>query len=151
MFVGHIITAAVAPTVNDDSSKGMQQGYCWYDSVGLVFYICADPGTTGNAVWVAMATDTAGTSSAISIGGTNATAVNLGRATKPVTMVGDLQDLFSAAAASGAITQKAGIVYITKGTAAALTIGNPTATTDDGKTLTLPSATIFVEPVTIMV
>ncbi len=57
-FVGRIITAATAPTTSDDSSKGMQQGYCWYDTVGLTFYICADPGTTGNAVWQATTAST---------------------------------------------------------------------------------------------
>lgn len=41
------------------------------------------------------------------------------------------------ASADGAITIKSGNVFITKATAAALTLAAPTAGTDDGKTLTI--------------
>lgn len=46
-----------------------------------------------------------------------------------------------AAAADGAITQKQGVVVITKAGVAVLTIANPTATTDDFKELEIISAT----------
>lgn len=45
------------------------------------------------------------------------------------------------ASANGAITVKSGLVVITKATAAALTLADPTATTDDGKELVIVSAT----------
>lgn len=45
------------------------------------------------------------------------------------------------AAADGAVTAKDGLVVITKATAAALTIADPTAVTDDGKVLKIISRT----------
>lgn len=45
------------------------------------------------------------------------------------------------ASADGAITQKSGTVFVTKASAAALTLADPTATTDDNKTLTVISTT----------
>ena len=48
---------------------------------------------------------------------------------------------FAAAAASGAITLKSGIVYLTKSGVAAMTLADPTATTDDGKVLIVMAAT----------
>lgn len=51
------------------------------------------------------------------------------------------QQPFAAASASGAVTLKSGIVYVTKAGVAALTIADPTATTDDGKVLTVISTT----------
>lgn len=49
----------------------------------------------------------------------------------------------------GAITIKSGIVQITKGTAAAITLAAPTATTDDGKVLVIDSTTAAAHTVTI--
>ena len=59
---------------------------------------------------------------------------------------GDIVSNYSAAAASGAITQKSGTVVITKAGVAALTLADPTsgapsAGGDDGKRLTFISAT----------
>lgn len=54
----------------------------------------------------------------------------------------DFDDLdVTLAAADGAIAVKEGTVVITKATAAALTIANPVATTDDGKILRILSIT----------
>lgn len=66
---------------------------------------------------------------------------------KNLVLSADLTDHFSAASGDGAISQKSGLVYITKGSAAALTLADPTATTDDGKTLTVISATAFAHTV----
>jgi len=52
-----------------------------------------------------------------------------------------LQSPFSVASASGAVSVKSGTLYVTKAGVAALTIADPTATTDDGKTLTVISTT----------
>ena len=46
-----------------------------------------------------------------------------------------------------AITIKRGVVIITKGSAAAITLANPTATTDDFKTLQIMSTTAFAHTV----
>jgi hypothetical protein len=51
-------------------------------------------------------------------------------------------------AADGAVTQKSGIVLITKGSAAVLTIAAPTAGDDDGKELTIVSTTAFAHTLT---
>lgn len=60
-----------------------------------------------------------------------------------------LQDLeITTAAADGAITAKTGTVFVTKATAAALTLANPTATTDDGKILRIMAATAAAHTVT---
>lgn len=53
------------------------------------------------------------------------------------------------AAADGAITVKTGVVFITKGTAAALTLAAPTAGDDDGKVLTIVSTTAAAHTVTV--
>lgn len=58
-----------------------------------------------------------------------------------VTFKKEFIPVFSAASADGAITQKQGVVYITKAGIAVLTIADPVATTDDGKTLTVISTT----------
>ncbi len=50
--------------------------------------------------------------------------------------------------ADGAITIKQGVVVITKASACAATIADPTATTDDFKTLTIISATAQAHTVT---
>lgn len=60
-----------------------------------------------------------------------------------LTLNGDLVRQFSVASADGAITQKEGTVFITKGSAAALTIADPTATTDDNKRLLVIATTAF--------
>lgn len=52
------------------------------------------------------------------------------------------------AAADGAITIKDGVVMITKGTAAALTLAAPTASADDGKRLAIISTTAAAHTVT---
>lgn len=70
----------------------------------------------------------------------------------PMIMQGDEYPLYSAAAADGAITQKTGTVYITKGSAAALTIadpvsGPPSASGDDGAELWIISTTAFAHTV----
>lgn len=55
---------------------------------------------------------------------------------------------YVAASGDGAISVKTGIVFITKGTAAALTLAAPTAGTDDGKELTIMSTTAAAHTVT---
>lgn len=58
----------------------------------------------------------------------------------------------SVASASGAISVKEGSLYITKtGSAAALTLDPPTATTDDGKRLTIFTTTAYAHTVTLPV
>lgn len=66
---------------------------------------------------------------------------------------GDVVHDFTTAAADGAVTQRSGTVFITKGTAAALTIANPVsghpdAGGDDGKRLTLISTTAAAHTLT---
>jgi hypothetical protein len=51
------------------------------------------------------------------------------------------------ASADGAINLKHGDVFITKGSAAALTLANPVAGTDDGKILRIVSTTAFAHTV----
>jgi hypothetical protein len=51
-------------------------------------------------------------------------------------------------AANGAIAAKSGVVMITKGTAAAMTLAAPTAGTDDGKVLLIVAATAAAHTVT---
>lgn len=53
----------------------------------------------------------------------------------PTTQTSDRQDQFVAGSADGAVSIKSGVVYITKAGVCALTIADPTATVDDGKTL----------------
>jgi len=52
------------------------------------------------------------------------------------------------ASADGAISTKDGVVIVTKGTAAALTLAAPTATTDDGKRLLIVTSTAAAHTVT---
>lgn len=61
-----------------------------------------------------------------------------GEVSHPVTTVG----------ADGAIGVKSGLVAVTKGSAAALTLAAPTAGDDDGKRLTIYSETAFAHTVT---
>lgn len=58
-----------------------------------------------------------------------------------VRTVEDAPTTFVAMAASGAITAKSGTVYLTKAGVGAMTIADPTATTDDGKVLNIVSTT----------
>lgn len=51
------------------------------------------------------------------------------------------------ASADGAVSIKDGTVFITKGSAAALTLADPTNVTDDGKRLTILSTTAFAHTV----
>lgn len=64
-----------------------------------------------------------------------------------LTVTGATVPAFAVASGDGAITAKSGVVFITKGSAAALTIADPTATTDDGKRLTVISTTAFAHTV----
>ena len=52
-------------------------------------------------------------------------------------------------AASGAITQKAGTVTISKAGVAAMTLADPVTVTDDGKVLRIVSKTAFAHTVTL--
>jgi hypothetical protein len=61
---------------------------------------------------------------------------------------GDLVLPSQVISADGAITIKSGTVLITKGSAAAITLAAPTATTDDGKRLRVVSTTAFAHTVT---
>lgn len=61
------------------------------------------------------------------------------------TVKGELQTITG----DGAITIKHGVVRLTKGSAAAITLAAPTAGTDDGKQLWIISNTAFVHTVTI--
>jgi hypothetical protein len=54
----------------------------------------------------------------------------------------------SVLSADGAITQKSGVVLITKGSACVITIAAPTAGADDGKELVIVSTTAFAHTVT---
>jgi hypothetical protein len=60
-----------------------------------------------------------------------------------------IQNTATLAAADGAIAVKLGVVAITKGTAAVLTLASPTAGTDDGKLLTIVSTTAAAHTVTV--
>lgn len=51
-------------------------------------------------------------------------------------------------AADGAITNKSGFVFVTKGSAAAITIADPVSGTDDGKRLSIISTTAYAHTVT---
>lgn len=62
---------------------------------------------------------------------------------------GPIQHDVQVLAADGAITIKSGVVVITKGTAAAITLADPTAGTDDGKVLIVDSATAAAHTLTI--
>lgn len=53
------------------------------------------------------------------------------------------------ASGDGAITIKSGVVVITKGSAAALTLAAPTASDDDGKILVIDSTTAAAHTVTL--
>lgn len=66
---------------------------------------------------------------------------------------GDKASAYSVAAADGAIAAKSGVVVITKGLAAALTLaapvaGDPASGGDNGKKLTIVSGTAFAHTVT---
>ncbi len=64
-------------------------------------------------------------------------------------VTGDLIAPTQVASGDGAITIKTGTVLITKGSAAALTLADPTAGTDDGKQLEVIATTAFAHTVTI--
>lgn len=57
------------------------------------------------------------------------------------TVTGDVIGQEQVASANGAVTIKSGVVYVTKAGVAALTISDPVATTDDGKSVTIISTT----------
>lgn len=46
-----LVTAAVAPVVTDDKTKGHRLGQFWLDTVSTTLYRCVDV-TTGAAVWI---------------------------------------------------------------------------------------------------
>ncbi|HEX2907414.1 MAG TPA: hypothetical protein VHO69_11170 [Phototrophicaceae bacterium] len=62
---------------------------------------------------------------------------------------GPVQRVCVVAPADGAITLKDGFVFITKATAAVLTLADPVAGTDDGKEITVISKTAAAHTVTI--
>lgn len=62
-------------------------------------------------------------------------------------VTGTVQHTVTVASADGAISVKAGVVMITKGTAAALTLAAPAAA-DDGKLLIIQAATAAAHTVT---
>jgi len=71
----------------------------------------------------------------------------------PLVLQGALCEQYGIAAADGAVTQRSGTVFITKATAAALTIANPVAGDpaaggDDGKRLTVISTTAAAHTLT---
>ena len=66
----------------------------------------------------------------------------------PHVVQGDVVYPVSVALVDGAITAKGGVVVVTKGSAAALTLAAPVSGTDDGKTLTLTTTTAFAHVVT---
>lgn len=52
-YIGIIFSnydSAIAPTVNDDSTKGFEVGSEWCDSIGKKAYCCVDS-TPGAAIW----------------------------------------------------------------------------------------------------
>lgn len=61
----------------------------------------------------------------------------------------EIQRQVQVASADGAITIKDGVVVITKGSAAALTLASPTAGADDGKRLTIVATTAHAHTVTL--
>jgi len=63
-------------------------------------------------------------------------------------VTGGVKNTTALASADGAIALKAGVVLITKGSVAALTIAAPTATTDDGKILNIIATTAHAHTVT---
>lgn len=76
----------------------------------------------------------------------------LGSATSALTVPslnvsGEFAGQIQVAAANGAVTVKSGCVFITKGSACALTIADPTAGTDDGKELAIVATTAFAHTV----
>lgn len=77
--------------------------------------------------------------------GNTLTGTTLGGTT---TVTGNIVGQTQVLSADGAITIKTGTVYITKGTAAAITIAAPTATTDDGCRLMVESTTAAAHTVT---
>lgn len=62
---------------------------------------------------------------------------------------GGVQRTVQVASANGAITIKSGYVVLTKAGVAAMTLADPTATTDDGKELTVIAQTANAHTVTI--
>ena len=79
------------------------------------------------------------------------TADVVGNVTGDVTgnLIGGVQRTVQVAAANGAITIKSGYVVLTKAGVAAMTLADPTATTDDGKELTVIATTANAHTVTI--
>lgn len=63
--------------------------------------------------------------------------------------LGEFRLARAVASADGAIAVKSGIVAITKGTAAALTLASPTDVTDDGKRLLITATTAAAHTVTL--
>lgn len=60
---------------------------------------------------------------------------------KNLVLSADFTDNFTTATDDGAVTAKSGTVFVTKAGVAALTLADPTATTDDGKVLRVISTT----------
>lgn len=62
------LTAAVAPTANDDSSLGYSVGSAWFDTITQTLYFAQDV-TPGAAVWIAVAGGGGGTVTSIATTG----------------------------------------------------------------------------------
>ena len=65
-----------------------------------------------------------------------------------VQIYGDFALPITQAAADGAVTPKGGVVFVTKGSAAALTLAAPIPGADDGKAVTFIAATAFAHVLT---
>lgn len=63
--------------------------------------------------------------------------------------LGEFRETCTVASADGAIAVKSGVVAVTKGTAAALTLASPTTGTDDGKRMLIISTTAAAHTVTV--
>lgn len=100
-----------------------------------------------------LSTDAQPFAGAVTVAGTltaSGASVHTGTATfnGSVVFAGDVQANFTVASADGAITVKSGVVYVTKAGVCAMTIADPTATTDDGKILRVIATTASAHTLT---
>lgn len=97
---------------------------------------------TGAATFASTAAVTGAATLSSTLGVTGAATLSSTLAVTGVTTVtGGLKEPVTVVSADGAVSAKSGIVHITKAGVAAMTIADPTATTDDGKTLVFISDT----------
>lgn len=80
--------------------------------------------------------------------GTVAATTLAATATVALALTGAQQDAVSAALVNGVIPVASRSIFITKGSAAALTLAAPTVTTDDGKLIRVFATTAFAHTVT---